>query len=234
MSVWALLFAIITVGFAINASWGCFFVVVMIPEDNPNYFQGATGFGLLSYANDISDVDDGPYELSYDCSAWTYDAASHFFDPTWLAAMAFGMIANISSVIAMVGALLMSCKSLSRSIIHICIALAVIVCISELLTLLTFASNICSTFKCKFSYSAGFAIGGSISAFITALLFYHIPSDQVGSFNAGYYAGEPPGTVTVQETVDPDGTKTIVKATVNADGSKTIEETIEHPHTMAY
>ncbi|KAI2506927.1 hypothetical protein MHU86_7519 [Fragilaria crotonensis] len=236
VSAWALLFAIITVGFAINASWGCFYVVVMIPEDNPKYFQGATGFGLLSYAHDISDVevDDGPYELSYECSAWTYDSASYFFDSTWLAAMAFGMIANISSFIAMVGALLMSCVSFSRPTLLLFTALLVLACISELLTLLTFASNICSEFKCKFSYSAGFAIGGSISAFVTALLFYQTPSDQTGSFNSGYFAGEPPGTVTVHETVDPDGTKTIVKATVNADGSKTIEETIEHPNAMVY
>lgn len=239
MSAWALLFAIITVGFAINASWGCFYVVVVIQEENPKYFQGATGFGLLSYAKNISDVqvDDGPYELSYDCSAWTYDAASYFFDSTWFAAVTFGIIANISSIISMAGALLMSCMSFSRSIIRLFTVLLVLACISELLTLLAFASNICSNFKCKFSYSAGFAIGGSISAFITALLFYHIPCDQDGSFmrpNSGYFSGEPPGTVTVQETVDPNGTVTIVKTTVNPDGSKTIEETIESPLALPF
>ena len=204
----------------------------MIPEDYPKFFQGATGFGLLSYAKNITDnkFDDGPYDISDSCSAWTYDAASYFFDSAWEAARAFGIIANITSGISLLAAFLMSCMSFSRVLIRVFAGLMLLASISELLTFLVFASSVCKDFTCKFAISAGFAIGGSISAFITALLFYHTPPDRDSSFLPSFFGGEPPGTVTVQETVDPDGTKTIVKTTVNADGSKTVEETIERPY----
>lgn len=212
----------------------------MLPEDYPQFFQGTTGFGLLSYSKNVTSSSfDDKYDISYACQEWSYDAASHFFDSAFEAARAFGIIANIASGITLVAALLMSCMSFSRALIRTFTGLSVLACISELLTFLVFASSVCETFTCKFSFSAGMAIGGSISAFITAIFFHGMPADGGGSFftpgtGTSIFGGEPPGTVTVQETVDPDGTRTIVKTTVNADGSKTVEETIERPQAVTY
>lgn len=101
----------------------------------------------------------------------------------------------------------------------------------EALTFIAFASEICTEYNCIFELGAGLAVGGVVSSFIAGIFYHHcMPADDSipASATAGGMA-KPPGTVTVTETVEPDGTMRTVKTTVNADGSQTVEETIQRP-----
>lgn len=229
MSVWALVGSILTFGFAVVASYGCFYVTVQVPTDS-KYLSGAsTGFGLFSRSGQYVYIDDD-IEVSSGCVAWSSNEAEYFFDSEWITALAFGYIANITSGIALVFSLLMMCMSFTRTLINVFTGLLILSFISLCLTFIAFSSKICKDMDCRFSVGAGLAIGGIISALITILIFSNIPPPrEIPGPNNDIFMGDPPGTVTVQETINPDGTKTTVKTTVNADGSKTIEETIEAP-----
>jgi hypothetical protein len=115
------------------------------------------------------------------------------------------------------------------------VGLLILAGISELLTLVAFNSDICSSYNCTFATSAGFAIGSSLASFTAAKCFYKATTiRQDFSPATPVFDVEAPGTVTVQETVSPDGTKKTVKTTVNADGSKTVEETVVNHQVSAY
>ena len=244
MSAWALLMALIAYSFTISASYGCFYVSVTIPDDTTlGYldltFEGTMGFGLLSHSTDYQ-INGNTYSSNaYECTPWSYDAANYFFDAAWKTGRAFSIIANVCIGISMLAAFVMSCMSVSKNLIRVFTGLLFLGSLCELLTFVAFASSVCTDYNCKFDTGAGLAIGGSIAAFIAGILFSKIPlaardDDFIPAGFSGGGGGEAPGTVTVQETVEPDGTKKILKTTVNADGSKTVEETIEHPEAEVY
>ena len=236
VSLWALLFACIAYSLAISASFGCFFVTVQIPYDRTfggTTFEGSMGFGLMTHSRGVEHFYGAANHV---CIPWSYNAANYFFDEAWQTARAFGIIANICTGISMLAAFIMTCMPFSETLIRVFTGLLFFGSLCELLTFVAFASSVCSDYDCQFGESAGFAIGGSIAAFIAGILFCKIPLAPDDDFIPAVImdGGEAPGTVMVQETVEPDGTKKIVKITVNADGSKTVEETIERPAAKAY
>lgn len=235
MSGWALLWTIIAYSFAFNASYGCFYVTAQIPDDTPLGIitGGSLGFGLLSYSDPLTDF---RQDFSYQCFAWTPSAADYFFDASWKTARAFGVMGNLSTGIPMIAAILMSCMSLSKGILKIFTYVLFFGSLCELLTFIAFSSDVCTEYNCEFDVGAGLAIGGSIAAFIGGYIFSKLPDVDGENFMPGAMisGGQPAGTVTVQETIEPDGTKKTVKTTVNVDGSQTVEETIQHPQAQAY
>jgi hypothetical protein len=236
MSVWALLFSIISYCFAINASYGCFYVTASVPDDTIIGIinEGTLGFGLFSYSDPLNAY----YDLTYSCITYSYDVAEYFFDAAFQAARAFGVMGNIAIGVPMIAAILLSCMTLSKGILKIFTIMLFFGSLCEILTFVIFASEMCSNYNCKFNVGAGLAIGGCLSAFVTGMFFAKIPPVDDEDFFPGEMTGgggQPaPGTVTVQETLEPDGTKKTVKTTVNADGSQTVEETIERPQAQAY
>eukprot|EP00545_Synedropsis_sp_CCMP1620_P005669 CAMPEP_0119012484 /NCGR_PEP_ID=MMETSP1176-20130426/6778_1 /TAXON_ID=265551 /ORGANISM="Synedropsis recta cf, Strain CCMP1620" /LENGTH=238 /DNA_ID=CAMNT_0006965451 /DNA_START=160 /DNA_END=876 /DNA_ORIENTATION=+ len=238
MSIWALIFSIIAYCFAINASYGCFYVTAKLPDDTAIGIinEGTLGFGLFSYSNPLNSFSE---DVGYSCIVYNYDIADYFFDAPFKTARAFGIMGNISIGIPMIAAILLSCMTLSKGLLKLFTYMLFFGSFCELMTFIVFASEICTNYQCQFSVGAGLAIGGSIAAFITGWIFLKIPGvneDDIfpGAMTAGGVVSQPAGTVTVQETVEPDGTKKIVKTTVNADGSQTVEETIEKPQAQAY
>jgi hypothetical protein len=236
MSIWALLLSIISYCFAINASYGCFYVTADVPDDTIIGIinEGTLGFGLFTYSDPLNAYYD---DWSYSCITYSYDAAEYFFDAAWQTARAFGVMGNIAIGVPMIAAILLSCMTLSKGLLKLFTCMLFFGSLCELLTFVVFASEICSNYNCKFSIGAGLAIGGCISAFVTGVIFAKIPPVDDEEFFPGEMTGgggQPAGTVTVQETIEPDGTKKTVKTTVNADGSQTVEETIERPQAQTY
>jgi hypothetical protein len=135
----------------------------------------------------------------------------------------------------MITSIILACMRLPMIIIRIMTGLLILGVLAECLTFVAFASDICAQYNCVFSWSAGLAIGAAISAAIAAIFYSKLSPAEDGGFvpavamGGGGGVAQPPGTVTVTETIEPDGTKKIVKSTVNADGSRTVEETIERP-----
>lgn len=193
------------------------------------------GFGLLTYSMD--QMNSGT--TKYECFPWTPTTSQYFFDAPWKTAVAFGIIGNIATGICLIAAAIMTSMTFGRTVIVGLAGLQFLAAISELLTLIAFASDICSTYDCQFAASAGLAIGASLVSMVAGIFFYKTPPGQEfipATTTIGGSGGdaEAPGTVTVQETVNPDGTKKIVKTTVNEDGSKTVEETVEGPTAQTY
>jgi hydrogenase maturation factor HypE len=184
--------------------------------------------GLLGYSTRDTMEE---FDYAYDCQLYSDTMLDSFLDTPWRLARAMAILGNVASGIVALTSIVMSCMSVSQSVIRILIFLLVVTSVAELLTFLVFASDICRDYGCRLSVSARLAIASSIMAFVTAVVFARIQSVSNGNNNypSSYIVGEAPGTVTIEETVHPDGTKTIVKTTANADGSKTVEETVERP-----
>jgi hypothetical protein len=215
-----------------NSTWACFYVTVTIPSGDQYFPAGTMGFGLLSYSTQTNwEVGD---RWDYECNSWSNRIPQSFFDAPWKTAVSFGIIGVLTTGLGLLAAIIMSCMTFDRIVLQIFSALLFLGSIAEILTFIAFGSDICSTYNCEFSIAAGLAIGASIASFVAAILFYKIPPGRDFIPATPMFAAEPPGTVTVQETVEPDGTKKTVKTTVNADGSKTVEETIERPQVQAY
>lgn len=223
-SLGTLIFSIFSYGFAMGASVPCFYLTLATPDTD-----NSVSLGLLTYKSAIIDGN----EWDYACVEWSQSQRDEL-GAMWKAAAAFGIIANISTGITVIAAIIMTCLTFSRSVILGMVGFQVLASISALLTFLAFGSETCTTYSCKFSTSAGLAIGASLISLLTALLFYKTPPGRDFIPGTPMFAAEAPGTITVQETVNPDGTKRIVKTTVNADGSKTVEETVEHPQVQAF
>jgi hypothetical protein len=167
--------------------------------------------------------------LEYECLAWS-PTDWQTFDAAWKTAVSFAIIGNIATGISMIAAIIMTSLTLRRSVVLGLVGFQVLAFISELLTFVAFASSICNNYNnCKISTSAGLALAASLVSFIAAMLFNMIPPGREFIPGTTMFTAEPPGTVTVQEKVNPDGTKKTVKTTVNADGSKTVQETVEQP-----
>ena len=241
MSAWALLFALVAFSLTVCASYGCFYVSVTIPDGTKIggfTFEGSMGFGFVSHSTNGYQINGITYSSgNYECTPWSSDAMDHLFDAAWTTARVFGVLAYVCIGISMLAAFVMSCMSFSKNLIRVFTGLLFLGSLCELLTFVAFASSVCTDYNCKFDTGAGLAIGGSIAAFIAGILFSKIPladrdDDFIPAVISSGGGGEAPGTVTVQETVEPDGTKKIVKTTVNEDGSKTVVESIERPETV--
>lgn len=122
------------------------------------------------------------------------------------------------------------------------------------LTLLFFASSVCSAGDCAFGPGAGFAIANGVLYACAALSSFKTPrpkrQDESNNVNARSVelpvaspavaehieAAVPavaspalPGTVTTTEVQHPDGTKVTKRVTAMPDGSHLVEETVEKP-----
>lgn len=189
-------------------------------------FEGVALFGLFGYLtkdrNEESDI-------MYVCRPWSNAMLNSSLDTPWRVARAMAILGNVASGIVALTSIIMSCVSVSQSGIRTLIFLLVVTSIAEVLTFLVFASDLCHENGCRISLAAKMAIASSVFAFVTAVVFARFQS--VSNNNNEYITsdvdGEAPGTVTIEETVHPDGSKTIVKTTANADGSKTVEKTVE-------
>lgn len=202
--------------FAVSASYGCFYFRV---EAENGLSQD---LGLLSFSNSVQFWYDGTYE----CIAYS---SSQSFDSAFTAARAFGIMGNIFTGIPMIYAIVMACMSMPKIVNTVMTFMMFFGSLCEILTFVAFAADVCTNAaSCTFNVGAGLAIGGCIAAFCAGVCFSKVkPAAPEENFVPG--AAQPAGTVTVTETVEPDGTKKTIKTTVNADGSKTVEETIERP-----
>ena len=99
----------------------------------------------------------------------------------------------------------------------------------DTVTFVAFASKFTSSpYNGRFYVGPGLAIAAACFSLVTGLLCCKLPVAKRAETAPPAQAYQP-GTVTVTETMMPDGTKKIVKTTVNPDGSQTVEETIERP-----
>lgn len=184
---------------------------------------GRYGVGLLSFQSP-----DAASQLY--CYLYTVNQADYLFDPSFKAARAFGVIANISSGIAMIALFLIACLEYSKCGLLILGGLSIVASMSSALTFLFFNSALASPpYNGTFSVSAGLAIGGLIFSAATAFVVCKLPPAEDPFEGQPEPAPYAPGTETITETKMPDGSKKVTKTTVNPDGSKTIEETVYPP-----
>jgi hypothetical protein len=199
-------------------------------SSSQNRFPGVAYLGPLGYRSLNTMYEDNYDDYTYICQLWSNEMVDSFLDSTWRAARAMAIVSNATSSIVVLVSILLSCMSVSQTVIRWLIFLSIVTGVAEAFTFLIFASEICRNNPCRMSIAAEMAISASVFAFVTAVAFIkvHANSSHANSYGT-VIVGEAPGTVTIEETVHPDGSKTTTKTTVNADGSKTVEETVERP-----
>lgn len=254
----ALIFAIVGYLLGATANNSCFYVSVDLTGVTGLDIQGLNdfGFGLWSREDVVEDY----------CVPYNQDDIDDFFDATWKAARAMAVIANICGGVTMIITICLSCVSIPKMFLNFTTFLSAAAGFFESLTFIAFSSDICQNFNCNFAWGAACAIGAIVVYFFNACLLYSIPeyereeSDRpAAASTVPGTVNPPPGSVSVTQTVLPDGTKKTIRTTINAgknpffcvrahrvrtttlsiyntfnaDGSKTVEETIEHPVTAA-
>ena len=170
-----------------GASVPCYYLTIAEP------YSDITSLGLFTYSSRIIDS----VGLDYECLAWSPTDWQNF-DAAWKTAVSFAIIGNIATGISMIAAIIMTSMTFRRSVILGLVGFQVLAFISELLTFVAFATNICKTSHCKVSTSAGLAIGASITSFVAAILFYKTPPGRFLILAKPMFPAEVPGTVTVQ------------------------------------
>ena len=205
-----------------HTAYSCRFVVVDISDVFPFATQGLNiGLGLWSY-EDIRDDD------NFSCIEWNDSSNDDILDATWIAARWLALCANVCIGIAIISTIVMTCIPLPDAIIK-CLVFGLLSLgfLFESLVFIAFSSDVCSNVTCQFSAGAGTAAAALILAMIAAAIAFKIPPWESGDYTAGgVIRGEglvgAPGTVKIQSTIEPDGTKKTITTTVNADGSCTV------------
>lgn len=221
-SILTLIISIAAYVCAVHTAYSCQFVTV--PIGDLGFYSSQEikfGLGLWSYEDILGDN-------SFSCIEWNDSADSDILDATWIAARWLALCANVCIGIAIISCIVMTCIPLPVAIIK-CLVFGLL-CLGfffESLVFIAFSSDVCSNINCQFSAGAGTAVAALILAMIAAAFAFKIPPCEPGNFtpgapflDEGLVGG--PGTVKVQTTLEPDGTKKTVTTTVNADGSCTV------------
>jgi hypothetical protein len=227
MSMVALALTIVAWVLGINATWGCRFLRIDGYIDPPEYFPdtaafGRRGVGLFSYESLGTDG-------NWYCFAFTEDDIENtfFLDSSFKAAMAMGVLTNISFGIPMLMMLVIGCVRFNLLVIKSLGWLELFGSLCAMLTMVMFSSNLTKPpFNGTFYIAPGLAIAASLIGFCTGLVILRIPKARDELADQPPAQAFAPGTMTTTETEMPDGTKKITKTVVNPDGSQTVTETI--------
>jgi hypothetical protein len=230
MSMVALVLTIVAWVLGINATWGCRFLRIDGYIDPPDYnpdmaANGRRGVGLFSYEAKGSDG-------NWYCFAFAEDDIQNtsYLDSSFKAAMAMGVLTNISFGIPMLMMLIIGCVRFNLLVIKSLGWLELFGSLCAMLTLVMFNSDLTKPpFNGTFYIAPGLAIAASVIGFFTGLVILRIPEARDELADQPLPQAFAPGTVTTSETDMPDGTKKITKTVVNPDGSQTVTETIVPP-----
>ena len=203
------------------------------------------GLGLFQYEQE--------YEICYSYNSFFFSGEYRYdyTDSAWRAARVFSILVTCISFVAFIVTWTAGCVIYRRRLF---IGLAIVygVCsMFSFLSLLFFASSICSAGNCVFGPGAGFAIANGVlyacAAFSSFMTRRPKKQDEsniharsvelpVASLAVAEHieAAVPavasvPGTVTTTEIQHPDGTKVTKRVTAMPDGSHLVEETVEKP-----
>jgi len=201
--------------------------------DNPNGISlgiGITNYEYCSYGSCYCQPR-GYYSSSYEYY-YGYD-----YDGATAAALAFGIIANVFGFVMFIVSYCAACRAFRRGV-FIFLGTSYSFCaVSVLLTMLLFIDYS----SCTIGSGAICAIIASIIWIACAVLSFMTPNykdDETPTIamvpqqapvivSMGQTMPQPvqvaPGTVTITETVQPDGSVITEKVTANPDGSKTVE-----------
>lgn len=233
----ALVFSFIAYAVGVTANNGCYYVTIDLSEETDVDLPSIQdfGFGLWSRQDNW---DNHPFDtVIYYCVEYPQSDIDYFFDSKWKAARAMAILAGICGGVTFIICICLSCVSIqSKTFLHFTVFLSAAAGFFQSLTFIAFSSDICKEYGCSFGWCAGSAIAAMFLYWINAFILSRIPP-YVGNEQEELYTpaavpvtqDPPPGSVSVTQTVLPDGTKKTIRTTVNADRSKTVEETIEYP-----
>lgn len=211
----ALIFAIVGYLLGATANVSCSYVSVDLTGVTAVDIQGGedVGFGFWSREDVVEN-----YCVSYDQNDIDY-----FLDATWKAARAMAVTANVCGFITMIITICLSCVSIPKKFLKVATFLSAAAGFFESLTFIAFSSDICKNYNCNFAWGAGCAIGAILIYFFNAYLLHSVPEYEreeddrpAAASTVPGTVNPPPGSVSVTQTVLPDGTKKTVRTTINA------------------
>lgn len=210
----------------------CYF---MIDESDASRGYGITNFEYCytysySYSTTCYCQSYGSYTSSGDYVGFNYTGAH-------AAALAFGIIANVFGFVMFIVSYCAACRAFRRGVFIFLGVMYSFCAVSILLTMLIFIE--CST--CTMGSGAICAIIASVLWIACAVVSFTtpnykddetptiamVPQQTPVAVSMGQTMPQPvqvaPGSVTITETVQPDGSVITEKVTANPDGSKTVE-----------
>lgn len=158
------------------------------------------------------------------CVPYEQNEIDYFFDATWKAAKAMGIMANICGGLTMIVAFCLSCMSMPKMFLNFTTFLSAAAGFFQCLTFIAFSSDICKNYNCQFHWGAGSAVGALSLYFLNSCLLYTLPQyqgeedayDNRPAAAAAAQVNPPPGSVQTRVEVMADGTKTTTRTTINA------------------
>lgn len=206
----------------------CQFVLVTLPPDTVGLLEGTVGFGMFLREGTLEEwqswADDDSFSSLY-CVEYSNSEKSNLWDAAWKSGFAMAIISTVIASIAAIAAFTTTCRTY-EPIFFKGLGLSLIVSgVFSALSFVWLATDLCYTYYCEYSIGAGMTTGACILFFCSGLCAMFVrPSLPVYNYDVGQ-PFPAPGTVTIVETVMPDGTRLIRKTTVNADASTSVEET---------
>ena len=220
-------------------SWAlCQFVQVTLQANEIGLLNGKAGLGMFSREGTSQEWEDlfkdSDNDISFYCVPYSSAEFRELSDPAWKAGGAMAVISTIFGIITFVAICSTSCLRCNTTFFKRVGVLFMVSGLFSALSFVWFATDACSQFKCEFSVGAGLTVVACALFFICGFLCIRlkaIPKSDAVLNKSGQPMGihDPkvtPGTVTVLETITPDGKRKIVKTTVNSDMSETVDETI--------
>jgi hypothetical protein len=249
----ATILAVVSYGLVMYAIYSCHYFDVDLslggnPSNIPINLPNEVSFGFGLYSREAYEYSDawGEWDEWNDlaCHDWEEREKNYFFDSKFKAARAMGQLSSVFGFFIMIAIFSMACTSFTKMALKLLAFAAFVTGGLALLTLVALSSGICNDYSCDFSHSAAVAIAAGIMYFLTAIVVFltpmaevnrsvsNVPVTRVATTVAG--STKPPtGTVTVKQTLLPDGTTETIRTTYNADGTQTVAETIETPEMPA-
>lgn len=229
MSALATSLGVLAYIFTLIATLGCHFVKIdttaNVSELSGLRTDASVGVGLFSY--------DRTYSFSVTtCDDYTSDQIDSFDGP-FRAARFFGYLSNTFNGVATLMLVVMSCVNFGKIVVK---AVGVLLLLGSLFTMLTFnlfASEVCDL-NCEFGRGAGYAIGSSLTALLTAVIVFYVPSiekalelPETPPVAGLVHPTSAPSTAnSVSESFLSEGVKKVTKTTIHPDGSTTVEESV--------
>jgi len=205
----------------------CQFVLVTLPPDTVTLLEGTVGFGMFLREGTLEEwqswADDDSFSSLY-CVEYSNSEKSDLWDAAWKSGFAMAIISTVIASIAAIAAFTTTCRTY-EPIFFKGLGLSLIVSgVFSALSFVWLATDLCFTYYCEYSIGADMTTGACILFFCSGVCAMFVrPSHPVYNYDVGQPFSAP-GTVTIVETVMPDGTRLIRKTTVNADASTSVEE----------
>jgi len=159
--------SILTTFMALNAAYGCFFVVAKNPFGRFPDFDGEIGLGLWT-REDI-------YKDGYSCIMYNSDYVDNSLDGVYSAARVFGFASVCSFAITSLCLFLTMCLSYHRDYFYYIGAFSMAGSLFQIMTFLIFQSSVCEDGQCKFSIGAGISAATTMVGFLNGVLLFNMP-----------------------------------------------------------